>query len=130
MESLLFLVHELIRNYPWETFLFVYFLPTIISFCNPKSKKSRIFFSNLVGGWTVVYWFVAFFLAFANTKTPRQQNKQGNDLDPGGLSEVRTKADPSEVMGFRESTNAPLRPKGFVMTQYVEPTVMWWRHLP
>lgn len=130
MESLLSLVHELIRDYPWETFFLVYFLPTIISFCNPKSKKSRIFFSNLVGGWTVVYWFVAFFLAFANTKKSKQQTEQGNDLDPGNWSEVRTKTDPSKVTGFREITNVPVRPKGFVITQYVKPTVMWWRHLP
>lgn len=130
MESTFSLIHEQIQNNSWVTFFLVYFLPTIISFCNPNSKKSTIFFSNLVWGWTVVYWFVVFFLAFANTKKPRQQTEQGNDLNPRNLSQVKTRADLAVIMVSREMTNVPLRPKGFVMTQYVKPTVMWWRHLP
>jgi hypothetical protein len=130
MESLLSLIHELIQNYPWEIFLLAYFLPTIISLINPMSMKLKIFFLNLIGGWTVVYWFVVFFLAFASTKSPTPKNKQGPDLRQRSFNQVRTKAAPSQIMFSRESTYPRPRPKGFVMTRYVEPTVLWWRHLP
>lgn len=130
MESIFSLVHELIQNNPWETFFLVYFLPTIISFCNPRSKKSKIFFLNLAGGWTVVYWIVVFLLAFTNTKNPTQKTKQVRDLELQSVSQIRTKAEHFQIIGSRQSRHTGSRPKGFVMTQYVEPAVKWWRHLP
>lgn len=108
----------------------IYFLPTFIGLLNPKSKKLKLFILNLTGGWTVVYWVAAFFLAFASTKNPTQKNNQGHDSGQQSLNQVTAEAEPLDAAGSRESRYTRLHSKGFVMTRYIEPTVLWWRHLP
>ena len=41
--------------------LYLYFLPTIIAYHYNAENKNRIFFLNLVTGWTCLGWILAFF---------------------------------------------------------------------
>lgn len=43
--------------------LYLYFLPTIIAYDYYNENAKRIFYLNLVTGWTCVGWLVAFFWA-------------------------------------------------------------------
>ena len=43
--------------------LYLYFLPTIIAHHYDNENTKRIFFANLVTGWTCLGWLVAFFWA-------------------------------------------------------------------
>lgn len=43
--------------------LYLYFLPTIIAYHYDAENKNRIFFLNLVTGWTCLGWILAFFWA-------------------------------------------------------------------
>lgn len=43
--------------------LYLYFLPTIIAHHYDNENTKRIFFVNLVTGWTCLGWLLAFFWA-------------------------------------------------------------------
>lgn len=42
----------------------IYFLPSVVAFARKSGWRSLAFFVNIVFGWTVVGWFIAWFLAF------------------------------------------------------------------
>ena len=43
--------------------LYLYFLPTIIAYHYDNENAKRIFYLNLVTGWTCLGWILAFFWA-------------------------------------------------------------------
>ena len=44
----------------------LHFIPTIIAFVRGHGSKWAIFMLNLLLGWTVVFWFVAFIWSLTN----------------------------------------------------------------
>lgn len=50
---------------------FFYFLPTLISLFNPRSKSFGIFIVNLILGWTVLMWIGLLIEAFQDPTVSR-----------------------------------------------------------
>jgi hypothetical protein len=48
------------------SFLFVYFIPTMVALARDKSEMAAILLLNLFIGWTFIGWFVTLALACAN----------------------------------------------------------------
>lgn len=44
--------------------VFFYLAPSVVAFARRSSWRSLVVFVNVVFGWTIVGWFVAWFLAF------------------------------------------------------------------
>lgn len=113
----------LIKDHPWQSLAILYFLPTLISLVNPKSRTWKIFIFNLLGGWTVIYWFVVLFLAFTNTKTPMQIDYP----DQSDLTEVMPEHEQMSTNGANKNKRSN---HGFAVGRYVEPAIHWWKNLP
>ena len=113
----------LIKTHPWQSLAILYFLPTLISLINPKSRTWEIFVPNLLGGWTVIHWFWVLLLAFTNTKLPMQIDDPDQD-DPTDLTDAPERISPDRANKSKRSG------QGFAVGRYVEPAVNWWKNLP
>lgn len=60
-----------------STTLLIYFLPSIIASVRNHRNTAAILGLNVVGGWTVLGWIIAFVWALtANVKTQAEMNAQ------------------------------------------------------
>jgi hypothetical protein len=76
---------DFINTY-WEYIsigVLVYFLPTLISLFNKKSKSFGIFLINLFTGWTVIMWISLFFESFRDPSISRTGGGYQDDGDDG-----------------------------------------------
>lgn len=80
----------------------VYFLPTLISLFNKKSKSFRMFLINLFTGWTVIMWISLLFESFRDpsiSRTGGGYQDEGDDEyveeSGSGSSEDRTSGNSS-----------------------------------
>lgn len=51
--------------------LVMYFLPTLIAMLRGHDNTFAIFLTNLVFGWTVIGWFIAFIWSFTAIRRAR-----------------------------------------------------------
>ena len=64
--------------------LLTYFIPTIISFCRKQERKWAIFWLNLLFGWSIIGWWIAFFKALGSKGNNVQVNVNVSNVQNNG----------------------------------------------
>lgn len=60
----------------------IYFTPTIVALIKNKNKKLTIIITNIVLGWTLIFWIVALTMCFDSDNSI----EVGEYIDEGGLN--------------------------------------------
>ena len=79
--------------------LSIYFVPTIIAFFNNSKNALGVFVINLMFGWTVLFWVVAFIWACASGRE-KPESGSGFADNEGRQKDYREPLPPESGSGF------------------------------